>query len=66
MTAPEHPGRVEVWKGRTGWAWWCQVHRCTAEPYRRYGNKSLFELAVHEADAHAREFHHPPISHDRT
>lgn len=65
MTVPEHQTRVEVWKGRTGWAWWCQVHRCAAtEMYQRHGNATLWTTAQYAADAHARQYHHAPVCHD--
>lgn len=60
-----HEGRVQVGKAsRAHWRWTCDLHGCRAPLYERYGHWMFWELAQHDADRHAREWHHRPVSHD--
>jgi hypothetical protein len=57
---------VEVWKqGSWKWVWACWANHCEAATYEKHGYAVLWEIAYHDADAHARKWHRKHLPHDR-
>jgi hypothetical protein len=52
--------RVKVWKHPMGFFMWdCRVETCKAPDDKRHGASVHWEIAHHNADDHAREYHRP-------